>query len=141
MELSTIHLPYHFFRVLSHPMLRRLVALVFTVVATVLLVQSSSQPVIGPAAPSGPPDLKREIELTAGHIGVFSTLVSLWWWALLPNLPTRRALFVAVGFALIYGLITEMAQSLVPDRQVSLFDIAVNWTTTLLTAAVLVRRR
>jgi VanZ family protein len=47
---------------------------------------------------------------------------------------------VAVGFALIYGIITEVAQSFVPDRQVSLFDLGVNWSTTLLTAFALNRR-
>lgn len=141
MELSYLHLPHHFVRLVSHPMVRRLVALTFTLLATIMLVQSSSQPMLGPAAPPGPPDLKREMELTTGHVVVFSSLVILWWWALLPNLPFGSALFVAVGFALIFGVVTELAQSVVPDRQLSLFDIGVNWTTTLLTAIILWRRR
>jgi hypothetical protein len=86
-----------------HSMVRRGLALCFTVLTTVLLVQSSSHPIVGPPAPPGAPDLKREIVLTIGHIVAFASLVVLWWSALLPDLPSRRALFVAVGFALIYG--------------------------------------
>jgi VanZ family protein len=127
--------------VAAHPIFRRAIALAFTLIATVLLVQSSSEPILGPAAPPGAPDLKREIILTIGHIVVFSSLVVLWWWALLPNLPARRALFVSVGFALIYGLITELAQSLVPDRSGSLYDVAVNWGATSLTALYILRLR
>lgn len=125
----------------THPLFRHALALGFTLFTTVLLVQSSSKPMVGPPAPPGAPDLKREIELTIGHIVAFGTLVSLWWWALLPDFPSKRALFVAVGFALIYGVITEIAQSAVPDREVSLFDVAVNWSTTALTAYWIVRRQ
>lgn len=113
----------------------------FTLLTTVLLVQSSSQPIVGPPAPPGAPDLKREIELTIGHIVVFTTLVGLWWWALLPDLPSERALFVAVGFALIYGVITELAQSVVPDREVSFYDVAVNWCSTALAAWLITYRQ
>jgi VanZ family protein len=120
------------------PLLRYFPAIAFTLLCTVMLVQSSSQPMVGPPAPPGEPDLMREILLTFGHIGAFSGVVSLWCWALLPALSLRRALFVAVGFALIYGGLTEFAQSFVPDREVSLFDLAVNWTTTAITAALIV---
>lgn len=126
-------------KILTHPLIRYSLTIAFTLLCTVVLVQSSSQPIIGAPAPPGHPDLKREIELTLGHIIGFSLLVILWSWAFVAHLPLKRALFVAVGFALIYGLITEFAQSFVPDRQVSLYDIAVNWTTTAV-AAFIVRR-
>jgi VanZ family protein len=129
------------FPVLTHPMSRRVLALGFTLLTTVMLVQSSSHPIVGPPAPPGDPDLKREIELTIGHIVVFTTLVGLWWWAFLPDLPSRRALFVAVGFALIYGVITELAQTAVPDREVSLYDVVVNWCSTGLVAAWIMHRQ
>lgn len=131
----------HLVIMLSRPFFRRVLALGFTLVATVMLVQSSTNPLLGPAAPPEPPDLKREILLTSGHIVVFGVIVLAWWWALLPNLPSGRALFVAVGFALIFGIITELAQSLVPDRQVSAFDLAVNWVTAVITAVSINRRQ
>ena len=124
-------------RLLGHPMLRRILALAFTLISTIALVQSSGHPIIGEPAPPGPPDLPREILLTIGHIITFSALVVLWWWALVPNLPWRRALFVAVSFALVTGMLTEVAQSLVPDREVSALDLAANWVSSLLTARFL----
>lgn len=119
---------------------RWLIALVYTLLVTILLVQSSSQPLIGPPAPAGAPDLKREIELTLGHVGAFSGLVVLWWWALAAILPTPRALFVTVVFAILCGLLTEMAQTLVADRQPSLFDLAVNWTVVVFVASFILER-
>jgi VanZ family protein len=115
-------------------------ALAYTLLVTVLLVQSSSQPLVGPPAPPGPPNLVREIELTLGHVVAFSGLVVLWWWALVALLPTPRALFVAAAFALIFGLLTEVAQSLVADRQASLFDLAVNWTVTVFVSAYILEK-
>ncbi len=115
-------------------------AFAWTMLVTVLLVQSSGHPVIGPPAPPGAPSLTRELELTCGHIVTFFGLVALWWWALAASLTEPRALFVAVGFALIFGVLTEVAQSAVPDRAVSLFDLAVNWSVTIITAVVISSR-
>lgn len=115
-------------------------ALSYTLLVTVMLVQSSGQPIVGPPAPPGPPSLLREIELTLGHVAAFSGLVVLWWWAMQAILPPPRALFVAVGFAVIFGFLSEIAQTLVSDRQASLFDLAVNWTTTVFTAAFILEK-
>jgi VanZ family protein len=125
---------------LKNPFVRYALAFAWTLLVTVMLVQSSSQPVVGPPAPPGAPDLTREIELTIGHIITFFVLVVLWWWALEPRLKGPRALFVAVGFALIFGVITELAQSIVPDREASLFDLAVNWTVTIAAATLISAR-
>lgn len=125
--------------VFKRPAARWTVALVYTLFVTVLLVQSSSQPVVGPPAPPGAPDLRREIELIAGHVVVFAVLVVVWWWALSAILPVTRAMFVTLGFALIYGVITELAQVAVADREPSLFDVAVNWTVTVATGINLYR--
>ncbi len=119
---------------------RWLLASAFTLLATVMLVQSSSQPVIGPPSPPGAPSFGREIELMLGHIAVFAGLVVFWCWAMHTILPVPRALFVAVAFAVIYGFMTELAQTLVADRQASLFDIAVNWTVTVFTGAFILER-
>lgn len=115
-------------------------ALAWTILVTVMLVQSSGKPYVGPPAPPGEPDLWREIQLTSGHVVVFVVLVVLWWWALSSKLPQPRALFVAVGFALIFGCISEIAQTAVGDRQASFFDMAVNWSVTIMTATVISTR-
>ncbi len=138
MELA-VH-SYHRLGPLKSQPFRLCLAFAWTMLVTVLLVQSSGHPMIGPPAPPGTPSLTRELELTAGHVITFFVLVVLWWWALSTALAEPRALFVAVGFALIFGLLTEVAQSAVPDREVSLFDLAVNWSVTIIAAVVISSR-
>lgn len=115
-------------------------AAAWTLTLTIILVQSSAQPLVGPAAPPGQPDLLREVQLTGGHVIAFAGLVLWWWWALILKLPPQRALFVAVGFALIFGTLTEFAQWFVVDRGPSLFDLAVNWSATILMASLISTR-
>jgi len=110
-------------------------ALAWTALVTLVLVQSSSQPVVGPAAPPGPPTLEREILLTSGHIVAFSILTFLWWWALLTISPRPLLHAILIGLAL--GIVTEWAQTLVPDRSASLFDMATNIVVIGLTAWVI----
>lgn len=121
--------------ILKRPHVRQAIALAWLLLLTVLLVQPSSQPVIGPPAPPGQPSLAREVMLAAGHVGGFALLALLGWWALSASLPARRALFVVVSFALIYGAITEAAQVFSIHRSPSLFDLAINWAVTLGIAA------
>lgn len=125
---------YHRLSIIQHPLIRHVIALGWTLFSTVLLVQSSSRPVVGPPAPPGAPDLWREVQLTTGHIVVFSLLVCLWWWAAQSYLPSHRALFVAVVFAAIYGFLTEAAQVFTTTRNPSLYDVVVNWIVIAITA-------
>jgi VanZ family protein len=116
-------------------------ALCWTALLLVMLLQSSSQPLVGPAAPPGPPTLEREIVLTLGHIVGFAGLTGLWWWALLLWRPTDKALVLAVMIALVIGVFTELAQAAVPDRSASVFDLVVNGLTVSGTAWMIWRRR
>lgn len=118
----------------EHPLLRQVIALAYSALLTLILLQSSSQPYIGPAAPPGPPDLARELLLTTGHVAGFALLVFVWWRAL-P--PTAHGLLIAVCIGLALGTITELLQNLVPDRSASLFDLATNYAVTLATAWVI----
>lgn len=119
---------------LTHPALRWLYALGWTSLALVTLLQSSSQPVIGPPAPPGAPSLSRELLLTLGHVVVFSLLTALWWWALAASMNPHTALMVAVMIALALGTLTEIGQAAMPDRAASWVDLIVNWLATFLTA-------
>lgn len=122
-----------------HPYLIRLYALGWSALITLLLVQSSTQPVIGPAAPPGAPHPGREFLLNSAHLVAFSVMVFLWWWAFIQNTPHLRAVLMALSIALILGGITEVAQGLVPDREVSLLDLAMNWGSSLAVAWYLYR--
>lgn len=126
-------------KMLHDSVLRWLVALAWTVLVTVLLVQSSSEPVVGPAAPPGDPTLGRELMLVAGHVVAFSVLTALWWWAAQTMMPASRALFVAVVVAMVVGGLTEVAQMAVSDRSASLLDLGVNWVVAAVTARYLYR--
>lgn len=119
---------------LQHPHMRRVYALAYSALMTLVLVQPSARPVVGPPAPPGPPTLEREILLTTGHIVAFAVLTVLWTWTFAPGVPLRRALLLAVGIGLTLGLVTELAQSAVPGRGASVLDITANSLATLGTA-------
>lgn len=121
--------------------LRITLAILYTAVLTLLLVQSSAHPVIGPVAPREF-NLAWEILLTLAHVVGFALLVIVQWGALASGGAHRWALIVTVLFSCLLGLSTELFQSIVPDRSASLFDLAVNWGITLLVARqITVRRR
>lgn len=108
-----------------------MIALAYTALLTLMLLQSSSNPYIGPAAPPGPPDPVRELLLTIAHIIGFALLVAIWWKAFAPS---SRPLLLAVLIALTLGIVTELLQNFVPDRSASLFDLLTNVVVTLATA-------
>jgi VanZ family protein len=118
----------------QNPLVRQIVALAYSALLTLVLLQSSSQPYIGPAAPPGPPDPARELLLTIAHIIGFSILVAVWWKAFDPS---PRALLMAALIALALGIVTELLQNFVPDRSASLFDLATNIVVTLATALLI----
>ena len=72
--------------------------------------------------------------LTFGHFCVFAGLVTLWWWALLPTRPFERALRNAAIFSLIFGVVSELAQTFSINRSVSVIDAGANITAVLLVA-------
>jgi VanZ family protein len=123
------------------PALRWFAALAWTALLLLTLLQSSSQPVIGPPAPPGDPSLERELLLTLGHIIGFAGLTLVWRWALADVLAPRRALWLAVLIALLLGICTELAQAAVPDRAASGFDLMVNGLAALTVGGWLSRRR
>lgn len=113
--------------------LRILIVIAYLAALTLLLEQSSSQPVVGPVAPKAY-DPVWDAMLTGCHIIGFSLLVILMWGALVNPAPSRWALIVTVIFALVYGYITEVVQTLVPDRSSSWSDLLVDWGVTLAAA-------
>jgi VanZ family protein len=121
--------------------IRSSAALAYTALLTLLLVQSSGHPVVGPAAPPGKPSPQRELLLTSGHIIGFSLLVVIWWWALRRGWGERRALLVSLAISFLLGVVTEIAQTLVPDRSSSWDDLAVNVLVSLAAALLIVRWR
>ncbi len=110
----------------SYRFLRVIVAIVYIAVLTLILLQSSARPVLGPSAP---PEfnLAWEILMTLAHLTCFGLLIVVIWSALTTVTSSNRALIVAVIFACSLGLITEILQTLVPDRGASFLDLACDW--------------
>lgn len=123
---------------LSVKWFRVVVAIVYSALLTLVLVQSSANPLLGPAAPREF-ELWWEILLTLGHLVGFSLLVVVNWSALATVTTSRRALITAVIFACLLGLISELLQSFVPDRSASLFDLACDWGVAFVTGYLLHR--
>ena len=119
---------------------RRGLALAYSAFVTLVLLQSSAQPVVGPAAPPGMPSFEREIALMLGHLVAFSLLTWVWVWAFHPRLSLKRALLLAVVIGLTLGFVTEAAQAFVPDRGASWFDVLTNTLAVLGMAAFIYRR-
>lgn len=118
--------------------LRVIIGIGYTALLTLVLVQSSANPLLGPAAPREF-ELWWEILLTLGHLVGFSLLVVVNWSALATVTTSRRALVTAVIFACLLGLISEYLQSFVPDRSASLFDLACDWGVAFATAYIIHR--
>lgn len=108
---------------------------------TLVLLQSSSQPMIGPAAPPGQPSLARELLLTTGHIVSFAFLTVTWMWTLAPAVSFKRRFIMTLIIAFSLGLMTELAQTYVPDRGASIEDLLTNWFSTLGTLWYLRRKQ
>ncbi|MBI1279574.1 MAG: hypothetical protein GC179_15715 [Anaerolineaceae bacterium] len=107
----------------NYRLLRIITAVGYIALLTLVLLQSSAHPVVGPSAP---PEfnLGWEILMTTAHLTGFGLLVVFIWSAMTTVTSSHRALITAFIFACLLGLITELLQSLVPDRGSSLFDLA-----------------
>ena len=137
--IHTLKTPQFLHPLVNQRLFRYAIALGWTITLMVALLQSSSQPVVGPAAPPGDPDPLREVMLTAGHIIGFAGLTFVWWWAFVFTLPSRRALIISVLIALTLGTVTEFLQTAIADRNASFYDFAVNWLTTFIVAGLIHR--
>ncbi len=115
-----------------HSSLRTTLAVAWTLLVCLLLLQPGKDPLIGPAA-AGDHDDFGLLVLHLGHFVAFAVMTWLWWRALL---ALRPALFIA----LLCGALTELAQLYVPDRGLSALDLALNGSGALLVAAWLHRR-
>ena len=101
------------------------VAIIFTLLLTLLLLQPEADPLIDLGLPGGQ-SLWREILFSALHLIAFALTCVLWFWTLRSALPLRGSLLAAVLVALALGISTEALQSLTLDRHASVFDLLAN---------------
>jgi VanZ family protein len=60
------------------------------------------------------------------HVAVYCALTLLWFWALRPALPMRRALLAAALISLLYAASDEYHQSFVEDRDGRPLDVLID---------------
>ena len=123
--------------IVYRPALRWLPAIFWQALVTITLLQSSEFPIIGPGHPPGPVDPAWELLLTVAHFVAFSGLVTLIWWGLR---PARYALMVALVYCLLFGVATELLQTLVVDRGASVFDLVVDFSASGIAVWIIQRR-
>lgn len=111
---------------------RFVLALLYTALLLVLLLQSNEDPFIPTGVPDGPSTLLRELFFGSVHLASFCVLTALWWWALITRWTSKQALVAAIVLGLAISLLTEWGQSMVPDRSPQLSDIAANFSGGLL---------
>lgn len=121
--------------------LRILIALGWSALLTLLLLQGEADPVIDLGLPRGDNTLARELAFSALHLLAFGVTCACWAWALSRAVEPRRALFAACGIAIALGVATEILQSYTLDRYASWLDLAANIGGALLAAHVIRRRR
>lgn len=90
------------------------------------LLQSEGTPILSTGIPPGPPSLAREAFFTTIHLIAYTMTTMLWTWALITVMPVRRALIVTFVIVFAMGFLTELAQTLTPDRHFQMIDLAAN---------------
>ena len=114
-------------------------AILWTLLLTLLLLQPEADPLIDLGLPVGQ-SLWREILFSALHLLAFALTCVLWFWTLRSALPSRRSLLAAALIALVLGISTEALQSLTLDRHASMIDFLANIGGVLIAARLIDRR-
>ncbi len=125
---------------LAAPM-RIMIALCWSALLTLLLLQGEADPVIDLGIPRGANTPARELAFSTLHLLAFGVTTVCWYWALCRAARPRRALLAAGLIAIALGVTTEFLQSYTLDRHASWLDLAANFGGALLAAQVIRRRR
>lgn len=120
--------------------LRWLIALAWSALLTVLLLQGEADPVIDLGLPRGDNTLARELAFSAVHLLAFGFTCLCWFWALSADARPKTSLLAAVFIAIALGCSTEFLQTTTLDRHFSLLDLAANIAGVLIAARLLQRR-
>ena len=127
----------HILKILQHAAARYAIAILWSALLTLFLLQPEADPVIDLGLPSGDNTLSRELFFSTLHLIAFGITCFCWFWALQRNLKIRTSLLGACLIAILLGGATEMLQSFTPDRHASWLDLAANIFGTLIAARLI----
>ena len=121
--------------------LRLTLAITWSLLLSVLLLQPEADPVIDLGLPRGDNTLARELAFSALHLLAFSWTMICWFWALPRPWRPRAALIIAALITVALGITTEILQTYTLDRHASWLDLAANIGGALAAAGYIWARR
>lgn len=130
----------HFVAFLNFAFVRWSIAILWSALLTLFLLQPEADPLIDLGLPQGENTLARELFFSALHLVAFGITCFWWFWALQRNLNIRASLLVACLLSFVLGGATESLQSFTFDRHASWLDLAANIFGTLIAAHFIWRR-
>lgn len=130
----------HIERILNLPALRWKLAIGWSLLLTLFLLQPEAEPLIDLGLPRGPSTIQRELFFSTLHLLAFALTCFIWFWALRCAFNPRKSLFAALLVAIALGFATEALQSLTLDRHASLIDLIANICGALIAARFIWRR-
>lgn len=121
--------------------LRLTLAIGWSLLLSLLLLQAEADPVIDLGIPRGENTLARELVFSAVHLLAFGGTCICWNWALPQTLGARKTLLAACVITIVLGVTTELLQTYTPDRHASWLDLAANIAGAVIAARLLWTRR
>ncbi|MCY3867548.1 MAG: VanZ family protein [Chloroflexi bacterium] len=115
-------------------------AIGWTLLLTLFLLQPEAEPLIDLGLPRGESTLQRELFFSALHLLAFALTCFIWFWTIHSALTLGRRLLAAVLIAISLGIVTEALQSLTLDRHASLIDLIANIAGALVAARLIWQR-
>ena len=125
---------------IQHSALRWLLAILWSLLLTLFLLQPEADPLIDLGLPRGDSTVQRELFFSALHLLAFALTCMMWFWALRGAFNPPISLFAAFFIAIALGIATEALQSLTLDRHASLIDLIANIGGALIAARIIWRR-
>ena len=125
---------------IQHSAIRWLLAILWSLLLTLFLLQPEADPLIDLGLPRGDSTIQRELFFSALHLLAFALTCLVWFRALRGRFNPRSSLMAAVVIAIALGIVTEALQSLTLDRHASLIDLIANIGGALIAARVISSR-
>ena len=127
-------------RALNLAAVRWTLAIGWTLLLTLFLLQPEAEPLIDLGLPRGESSLQRELFFSALHLLAFALTCLMWFWTFHFASKLKRRLLAAVVIAISLGIVTEALQSLTLDRHASVIDLIANIAGALVAARLLWQR-
>jgi len=130
----------HVEHILNLGPVRWTLAISWTLLLTLFLLQPEADPLIDLGLPRGESTILRELFFSALHLLAFALTCFMWFYALRGAFKARLRLLAALLIAIALGIITEALQTLTLDRHASLIDLIANIGGALIAARLIWQR-